>query len=105
MGMVQFRAPALPLPSETYSQRYTDELLRALRIYFNQLDSLTPNQAQSYAADAFFGGEFSGSRFDGGTLSGFGPGLKCPMPCLCQMRTKTRWDYVRKHCYAQSNYF
>jgi hypothetical protein len=48
MGMVQFRAPALPLPSETYSQRYTDELLRALRIYFNQLDSLTPNQAQSY---------------------------------------------------------
>ena len=78
MGMVQFRAPALPLPSETYSQRYTDELLRALRIYFNQLDSLTPNQAQSYAAEAFFGGEFSGSRFDGGTLSGFGQGLEVP---------------------------
>jgi hypothetical protein len=78
MGMVQFRAPALPLPSETYSQRYTDELLRALRIYFNQLDSLTPNQAQSYAAEAFFGGEFSGSRFDGGTLSGFGRGLEVP---------------------------
>jgi hypothetical protein len=82
MGMVQFRAPALPLPSETYSQRYTDELLRALRIYFNQLDSLTPNQAQSYAAEAFFGGEFSGSRFDGGTLSGFGRALKCPYALL-----------------------
>jgi hypothetical protein len=50
MGMVQFRAPALPLPGETYNQRQADELLRALRIYFNQLDSLTPNQAQSYAA-------------------------------------------------------
>jgi hypothetical protein len=82
MGMVQFRAPALPLPSETYSQRYTDELLRALRIYFNQLDSLTPNQAQSYAAEAFFGGEFSGSRFDGGTLSGFGSGLEVPYALL-----------------------
>jgi hypothetical protein len=48
MGMVQFRAPALPLLGETYNQRQADELLRALRIYFNQLDSLTPNQAQSY---------------------------------------------------------
>ena len=78
MGMVQFRAPALPLFGDTYNPRQADELLRALRIYFNQLDSLTPNQAQSYAAEAFFGGEFSGSRFDGGTLSGFGQGLEVP---------------------------
>jgi hypothetical protein len=82
MGMVQFRAPALPLLGETYNQRQADELLRALRIYFNQLDSLTPNQAQSYAADAFFGGEFSGSRFDGGILSGFGSGLEVPYALL-----------------------
>jgi hypothetical protein len=82
MGMVQFRAPALPLLGETYNQRQADELLRALRIYFNQLDSLTPNQAQSYRADAFFGGEFSGSRFDGGTLSGFGSGLEVPYALL-----------------------
>jgi hypothetical protein len=82
MGMVQFRAPALPLLGETYNQRQADELLRALRIYFNQLDSLTPNQAQSYRADAFFGGEFSGSRFDGGTLSGFGSGLQVPYALL-----------------------
>jgi hypothetical protein len=40
MGMVQFRAPALPLLGDTYNQRQADELLRALRIYFNQLDSL-----------------------------------------------------------------
>jgi hypothetical protein len=53
MGMVQFRAPALPLFGDTYNPRQADELLRALRIYFNQLDSLTPNQAQSYAAEAF----------------------------------------------------
>jgi hypothetical protein len=82
MGMVQFRAPALPLFGDTYNQRQADELLRALRIYFNQLDSLTPNQAQSYRADAFFGGEFSGSRFDGGTLSGFGSGLEVPYALL-----------------------
>lgn len=78
MGMVQFRAPALPLPGQTYSPQQMDELVRALRIYFNQLDSLTPNQAESYRADAFIGGEFSGSRIEGGIISGFGRGLQVP---------------------------
>ena len=82
MGMVQFRAPALPLPGQTYSPEQMDELVRALRIYFNQLDSLTPNQAQSYRADAFFGGEFSGSKIQGGTIAGFGRGLEVPYAML-----------------------
>lgn len=78
MALVQFRAPALPLPKQEYDFGQMNELVRALRIYFNQLDSLTPNQAQSYRADAFFGGEFSGIKFQGGTLAGFGRGIEVP---------------------------
>jgi len=78
MGMIKFRAPALPLPRPDYDPQQTSELLRALRLYFNQLDSTTPREAESYTAGAFFGGEFSGSRFDGGILSGFGQGLQVP---------------------------
>ncbi len=82
MALVGFRAPALPLPPPNYNPQQQAELLRALRLYFNLLDSLAPQQAQSYTADAFFGGEFSGSRFDGGTLSGFGRGLEVPYALL-----------------------
>lgn len=58
--MTQFRAPALPVPSNQYDQRQQTDLIRALRIYFNWLDSLTPQQAQSYKADDFYGGNFFG---------------------------------------------
>jgi hypothetical protein len=34
-----FVAPALPLPSDVYDRRTADELVRALRLYFNQLDN------------------------------------------------------------------
>lgn len=36
----KFKAPALPLPTELYDRRSADELVRALRLYFNQLDDL-----------------------------------------------------------------
>jgi hypothetical protein len=36
------------------------QLIRVLEIYFNQLDSITPNQAQSYRADNFYGGTLDG---------------------------------------------
>lgn len=51
MGMVKFKAPPLPLPREQYDRRQMDELLRVLRLYFNQLDSTTPVES-----DVFFGG-------------------------------------------------
>jgi hypothetical protein len=60
MALVGFRAPALPLPPNDYNRQQFDELVRALRIYFNLIDSLTPQQAQSYRADNFFGGFFVG---------------------------------------------
>jgi len=82
MALVGFRAPALPLPPGQYDSRQQAELIRALRLYFNLIDSLTPQQAQSYRAENFFGGDFSGRSFTGGVLSGFGRGLEVPYAML-----------------------
>jgi hypothetical protein len=51
MGMVKFKSPALPLPRELYDRQYFDQFIRVLTLYFNQLDSGTPLQA-----DYFLGG-------------------------------------------------
>ena len=42
MAMEKFQAPALPVPPVEYDQRYHTDLIRILRLYFNQLDSTTP---------------------------------------------------------------
>lgn len=63
MALIGFRAPALPLPALEYDRRQQDLLVNALRLYFNLLDSLTPQQAQSYKADNFYGGLFSGDGY------------------------------------------
>jgi len=36
----RFIAPALPKPTQEYDQKYFDNLVNVLRIYFNQLDNL-----------------------------------------------------------------
>lgn len=82
MALVGFRAPALPLPPGEYDARQQNELIRALRLYFNLIDSLTPQQAQSYRAQNFFGGAFTGAQFNGGVLNGFGRGLQVPYAML-----------------------
>ena len=51
MGMIKFKSPALPLPRELYDRQYFDQFIRVLTLYFNQLDSGTPLQA-----DYFLGG-------------------------------------------------
>lgn len=48
MGMRKFKSPALPLPREMYDRQYFDQFIRILTIYFNQLDSNTPLQAETY---------------------------------------------------------
>jgi hypothetical protein len=60
MALEDFKAPALPFPPINYDRQYFDQLTKVLRIYFNQLDSLTPNHAFSYRAEQFIGGLFSG---------------------------------------------
>ena len=56
--MLRFSAPALPLPRSDYERQYFDQLIRVLTLYFNQLDSTTPLEA-----DAFYGGTFYGEGY------------------------------------------
>ena len=56
MALVNFKHSPLPGPTLDYDAQYIRQLIRVIEIYFNQLDSQTPNQAQSYTADAFIGG-------------------------------------------------
>ena len=63
MALEKFRAPALPQPGRAYDMQYLMQLIRVLGLYFSQLDSLTPNQANSYRADNFYGGLFSGDGY------------------------------------------
>ena len=48
MGMIKFKSPALPLPRELYDRQYFDQIIRIFTIYFNQLDSTTPLQAEYF---------------------------------------------------------
>lgn len=68
MALKGFRAPALSVPPTEYDQRYLTELIRQLRLYFNLIDSLTPQQANSYQADEFIGGVFKGD-LEGGDVT------------------------------------
>lgn len=94
MALVGFRAPALPLPPNDYDRRQFDELVRSLRVYFNLIDSLTPQQAQSYRADNFFGGVFSGdsisaANISGGVINGFNRGIEAPYAMLMSNQDQT----------------
>lgn len=62
MALVRFKHAPLPNPPSDYDPQYVRQMIRVLEIYFNQLDSLTPNQAQSYTADEFIGGNFTGTN-------------------------------------------
>ena len=55
MALDRFRAPPLPNPSGEYDPHYVRQLIRTLELYFSQLDSNTPNNAQKYTADTFNG--------------------------------------------------
>lgn len=68
MALVNFRAPPLPNPPDIYDAQYLRQMMRSLERYFSQLDSLTPNQAQSYKANEFIGGTFTGDALSGTTL-------------------------------------
>ena len=55
MALTKFRASPLPNPPAEYEPQYIRQLIRVLENYFSQLDSNTPNYAQSYTADIFNG--------------------------------------------------
>lgn len=53
MALDKFRAAPLPNPPADYDPQYLRQVIRVLETYFSQLDSNTPNHAQSYTADSF----------------------------------------------------
>jgi hypothetical protein len=60
MALDKFNAPPLPNPPGQWDAQYMRQVLRVIEIYFSQLDSRTPNNAEKYTADQFVGGLFSG---------------------------------------------
>jgi hypothetical protein len=94
----KFAAPALPLPEAVYVRRQADELVRALRLYFNLLDryfadtildalnggaggnTITlPHIAASDSTDQIAGGNNTATGVKWNTLnSGFGWTLDAP---------------------------
>lgn len=69
MALVKFKHTPLPNPPPDYDPQYVRQMIRVLELYFNQLDSLTPNQAQSYTADEFIGGDFSGDAITANSVN------------------------------------
>lgn len=69
MAMDKFRVSPLPNPPTQWDPQYMRQVIRVLEIYFNQLDSNTPNHAQKYTADAFVGGSFSGTDITADSVS------------------------------------
>jgi len=75
MALEKFRAPVFPNPPpavDPVTKEYMQQVVRAMELYFNKLDSLTPNQAQSYRADAFYGGtlDVTGAATFSSTING-----------------------------------
>ena len=64
MALKNFRAAPLPNPPAQYDAQYIRQVIRVLETYFSQLDSKTPNYAQSYTADDFYGGNLHGNGVD-----------------------------------------
>lgn len=69
MALEKFKASPLPNPPPEYDQQYIRQMIRVLESYFSQLDSFTPNQAQSYRATNFYGGNFAGDEIDANAVT------------------------------------
>lgn len=55
MALDKFKAAPLPNPPSQWDPQYMRQVIRVLETYFSQLDSRTPNNAQQYTADFFYG--------------------------------------------------
>ena len=55
MALDRFKAAPIPNPPSDYDAQYMRQVIRVIETYFSQLDSRTPNNAQSYTADTFNG--------------------------------------------------
>jgi hypothetical protein len=64
VALDRFKAAPLPNPPALWDPQYVRQLIRVIELYFNQLDSRTPNNAEKYTADEFVGGSFTGTSLD-----------------------------------------
>jgi hypothetical protein len=55
MALTRFKAAPLPNAPTEYDAQYMRQVIRVIETYFSQLDSNTPNYAQTYTADTFNG--------------------------------------------------
>lgn len=55
MALTNFRAGGIPNPPTLWDPQYMRQVIRVLELYFSQLDSNTPNYAQTYTATTFNG--------------------------------------------------
>jgi hypothetical protein len=55
MALDRFKAAPLPNAPAEYDPQYMRQLIRVIENYFSQLDSRTPNNAEKYTADFFYG--------------------------------------------------
>lgn len=69
MALEKFRASPLPNPTNEYDPQYIRQLIRSIELYFSLLDSQAANQADSYRANNFYGGAFSGTDISATNLS------------------------------------
>lgn len=61
MALDKFKAAPIPNPPMQWDPQYMRQVIRVLELYFSQLDSRTPNNAQQYSAARFIGGSFTGT--------------------------------------------
>jgi hypothetical protein len=77
MGMQRFRAPALPLATPDYDQQQLSQLIGVLRLYFTQLDSNVPLQADGIR---LLNLPTSGYNLPNGTVFQVGEDLRIVVP-------------------------
>lgn len=63
MALTKYRASPIPKVPKEYNQRDMQEAFRIIQLYFNQLDSATPNYASSYLADKYYLGSMDTGPF------------------------------------------
>ena len=79
MAMQRFRAPALPLAPPDYDQQQLSQLISVLRLYFTQLDSNVPLQADGIR---LLNLPTSGYNLPDGTVFQVGENLKIVVPYI-----------------------
>ena len=79
MAMQRFRAPALPLATPDYDQQQLSQLISVLRLYFTQLDSNVPLQADGIR---LLNLPTSGYNLPDGTVFQVGEDLRIVVPYI-----------------------